>query len=181
MFCFVSCSKPFDYQSALKEELESGEKNNDIILDIHFGMSNDDFYNYCRQLNQEQKATQGPKNRSVQVSLPDFERPAHMLFYPNFKDNMIVEMPILFAYDDWAPWNKETFANKFILNIRDLVSDWYDVSLKLVKDANGYPGYIAIQGNRQLALTVQDDQYVKLIVSNMSEIQVEGELTFKRN
>jgi len=98
-----SCEKNYNYEDVVKTELESGKIYNHIILDIDFGMTKNDFYDYCWKLNNEKKAGQGPTNRTVKVPIDEISKEAYMLFYPNFSDDQIVEMPILFEYDDWAP------------------------------------------------------------------------------
>ena len=170
-----------DYKKLVDEQRSSGLVDNRIVLDIGFGMSSQEFYDYCWQINKEGLASQGPKNRTVQVEIEDLSKPGYMLFYPNFEDDKIVEMPILFGLHDWSPWNEESFGKEFIFEIRDLVEDWYSIELQLAIDTTGYPGYIGINGNKKAALTVQDDQFVKLIVSDMNHIAPGEQLVYKRN
>jgi len=179
---FVTCSDQYDYATELEKEMSSGQRNDHIVLDIDFGMERQAFYDYCWKLNNDQKAGQGPLNRSVKVELEDFDKKAHMLFYPNFKDDRIIEMPILFAYEDWSPWNKDSFSNKIIFEVRDLANKWYNIELKLVKDSTGYPGYVSVKGNKRITLTIQDDHYAKLLVTDLSAMDtLDQTLTFKRN
>lgn len=181
LFLLQSCESTYNYNDTLRRELESGVIQNHIILDIDFGMKKDHFYDYCWKLNNEQKAEQGPNNRTVKVEIHELEKRAYMLFYPNFINDEIVEMPILFGYEDWSPWNRESYSSKLILKVRELVNNWYDIDLQLVRDTTGYPGYVNIQGNRKLTLIVQNDQHVKLLVTDMTKVEDPfGPLIYKR-
>jgi len=177
----IGCKKEIDYQTLVETNLSLGQEFNDIIYDIKFGMTSDEFYDYCRELNKEYKAEQGPKKRTVQIEVDGFSEPCYMLFYPNFINDEIAEMPILFALHQWSPWNKESYSDDIIYEVRDLIEDWYDMDLHLLIDTTDYPGFVGCKGNKKVTLTIQNDQFVKLLVTDMLRIDPETELVYKRN
>jgi len=176
-----SCKQEIDYRTLVEQGLAKEVRHDKIVLDIGFGMGSKEFYDYCWKLNKEGKAGQGPKNRSVQVEIEEFSNPSYMLFYPNFIDEKIAEMPILFAAHKWSPWNKEVFSSKIIYEVRDLVESWYDTDMHLMYDTNEFPGYLGIKGNKRIAITIQDDQFVKVLVSDMTIVDPGESLVYKRN
>ena len=165
------CQNKFDYTATMQNELAKEERNDHLFLKIDFGMMSSDFFDYCLQLNKQQKIGEGPGNRSVQYSLEEFDHEVYMLFYPKFADDKIVEMPVLFAYKKWSPWNKDLFSNKLIVRIKDVLENWYGDKFYLLKDKNGKPGYVQIKGNRLVTITIKDDQYVKADMIDMSQVQ----------
>ena len=77
------------------------------FLGLYFGMPEKDFYMHCWKLNQKGLIKQGESNTTVEYQLKDeLKYPAVMDFYPKFNQGKISEMPVMFKYKGWAPWNK---------------------------------------------------------------------------
>jgi len=95
---------------------ESASNVDSLFLGISMGMNKDAFYDYCWQMNNKKVFTHGPTNQSVQYMLEtELSHPVEMQFYPSFHEDKIYEMPVLFSFNSWAPWNREYFSNILFL------------------------------------------------------------------
>ena len=111
------CSPGKTYERRLNRELASGVRYDSLFMGISFGMTQDEFFNHCWKMNKDSVVRQGTANMSVQYDLnEELKYPATMNFYPVFGDGKIVEMPVRFIYNGWAPWNKELSAAKLALS-----------------------------------------------------------------
>ena len=98
------CSPGKKYERRLNRELSSGIRYDSLFMGLSFGMSSELFYEHCWGLHRDSLVRQGSANMSVQYDLnEELNYPATMNFYPVFFENRIVEMPVRFIYNGWAP------------------------------------------------------------------------------
>lgn len=176
-----SCAD-FDYSKKVESELAKKIEKNEMFLGVYLGMKSNEFFEYCAEKNKEGVFQDGLTGRTVQYELTGLKEESYILFYPEFKDGVIVEMPALFTYEKWAPWNKELFSNKLILEVRILLEEWLSEKFVLVRDKNNVPGFVNISGNRRITISIQDDQFVKVIFTDLTKMDNPfGPLVFKPN
>ncbi len=163
---FFSCSKTSEYHQMVERELASGLRQDSLFFGIYLGMSSKDFYAHCWNLNKTGLIRQGATNTSVYYEVKDFEYPASMDFYPNFIQDKIVEMPVLFAYDSWAPWNKHLSAENLKAEVLKLMEEWYGSGFIEIENPNkiGTAGnaFVKVDGNRRISIYNMDDSKVRV-------------------
>ena len=118
----------------VKKELAKGKRVDSLFLGISFGMTSKTFYGYCWELNKKGIFTDGASNTMVLYKINSALRfPASMNFYPDFYENKIYHMRVIFQYDGWAPWNKAQYADSLLPDILRLYKKWYPGSNEFIK------------------------------------------------
>lgn len=165
-----------EYEQAVEKGLASGERHDSIFFGLQLGMTADSFYKHCWELNKTQKFKQGQFNTSVEYSMDEFKYPAVMNFYPTFnEEGVVAEMPVMFNYKGWAPWNKKLWADSLVLQVKGLMEKWYGPGFIEMKHPEKGTRYVKVDGNRRIILWAVDDQYVKALFSDLTRIKKESE------
>lgn len=163
-----NCSSPTDeYKRLVRKELASGERYDSLFLGTYLGMDSKDFYKHCWELNHQGLIKEGPGNTTVQYYLPDQEHAIRMLFYPKFYNNVIYEVPVEFTYDAWAPWNKEFFSDKLLVEVIKVLESWYGKGFMEIEYPERGSVWVKVDGNRRISVWCQDDQKVKALFTDM--------------
>ncbi len=163
-----------DYERLVERELASGERYDSIFFGIYLGMTADSFYKHCWQLNKTRKFKQGQYNTSVEYLIEDFRYPALMNFYPVFDDEgVIVEMPVMINYQAWAPWNRKLWADSLLVNVKGLLEKWHGTGFIEVRHPEKGVRYVKVDGNRRIILWAVDDQYVRVLYSDLTRLKKE--------
>lgn len=158
-----------DYQKLVDRELASGVRADSLFLGISFGMTAKEFYDHCWQLNKDSVIKEGTGNASVKYMPEGFPSDVSMLFYPNFSDSSrIVEMPILFAYDSWAPWNQQYSADSLLPRVLEMFTDWYGGEFLKVEHPERGVVWVKVDGNRRIRVFKKDLQYVRAVITDLT-------------
>ncbi len=162
------CSPGKTYERRLKRELASEVRYDSLFMGISFGMTSEEFYEHCWGLNRDSVVKQGTANMSVQYDInEELKYPATMNFYPNFWENRIVEMPVRFLYNGWAPWNKDLAASSLALDVKHWYEEIYGKGFITVAHPINGEAYTKIDGNRRITIYVENDMYVWAIFTDM--------------
>lgn len=162
------CSPGRKYERKLERELASGVRYDSLFLGLSFGMTSEEFFKHCWGLNKDSLVRQGTANMSVQYDLEkELKHPATMNFYPIFGDDRIVEMPVRFIYNGWAPWNKELAPDKLAKEVKNWYEDIYGRGFITVTHPMKGKAYTKIDGNRRITVYVENDLYVWAIFKDM--------------
>ncbi len=162
------CSPGKTYERRLNRELASGIRNDSLFMGLSLGMTTDAFYKQCWDLNKDSVVQQGSANMSVQYDLnEELEYPATMNFYPKFDSGKIVEMPVRFIYNGWAPWTKELSAGNLAKDVRNWYEGIYGKGFITVTHPMNGEAYVKIDGNRRITIYVENDLYVWAIFTDM--------------
>ena len=165
----VGCSPKSRYDQKLKRELASGIRHDSLFLGMHFGMSDKNFYTLCWELNREGVIRQSNSNTSVIYDPGEkLKHSATMEFYPKFLNEKIVEMPVKFFYDGWAPWNKELSSAQLVDDIRNWFENEYGKGFISVTHPSRGKAFTKIDGNRRITIYQEDDLYAWAIFTDMS-------------
>ncbi len=162
-----ACQVKTDYQKWEEKELNSGVINDSIYLGISFGMSPKEFFAHCWELNKEGLIRQGPINNSVEYQLEGLEYPAKLNFYPTFHENEIIEMPATIYYSAWSPWNKTYYADSLQLDVINWLGETYGAEFMEITHPKRGTVQVSLSGNRRISVQKKDDQYVKVIFSDL--------------
>jgi len=166
---FMACEQKSPYQKLLEEELASGERYDSLFLGLEFGMTSKGFYGTCWQMNKEGKIRQGTRNATVVYDLGDqLPHSAKMDFYPKFHKDKIFEMPVVFRYDGWSPWNRDLWSDSLQVDVVHLLEEWHGKGFIEADHPELGTAFVKIDGNRRIAITMLDDQLVKVTYTDMS-------------
>ncbi len=165
---FSACKS--DYERMVEEGLASGVRNDTLFLGIYLGMTKKDFFAHCWELNKQKLIKQGNSNTSVEYEMKELKSPALMNFYPTFHEDKIHEMPAMFNYIAWAPWNKDLWSDSLIVDVRNMMEKWYGGNdfVKMEHPEKGFR-FVKVDGNRRIILWKEDDQFVKALYTDLTK------------
>ena len=113
--------------------------------------------------------TQGPNNLSARYFMNEgLKAPANLDFYPTYKNDSIVEMPTIFSYKDWAPWNKPLCADSLLVDVLQLASKWYGPGFFEIKNKKHGDLWVKVEGNRRIRIIKQEPNFVRMVITDMS-------------
>lgn len=165
----ISCNGRNFFDHSLEKR-----KNDSLFLGISLGMEKKAFYDYCWEMNRRKVFKHGPTNQSVEYKLAtELNSPVSMQFYPSFHDDKIYEMPVLFNYESWAPWNKEFAADTLFLKMVPLFKKWYGDDFQTLQHPTMGKIYYQMKGTRRINLFIRDDQFVQAV---FTDLKVEKEI-----
>jgi hypothetical protein len=173
------CSPESKYERRLKHELASGVRYDTLFMGIYLGMPEKDFYTHCWMLNREGLIRQGSKNKTVEHELrEELKYPATMNFYPEFAQGKIIEMPVRFTYNGWAPWNKSTSSDSLAFDVLRWYEKIYGDGFIKVEHPKRGMAYVRIDGNRRITIFKEDDMHVWAVFKDMlAERVIQDEIT----
>lgn len=169
VFC-ISCSNSSNgfkkYERLAAKEMASGKRTDSIFLGLYLGMPAKDFYTVCWQMNRKGIIMDGYNNNYVLYKLnrDELRYPGSMNFYPDFLNEKIARMRVIYQYDGWAPWNKVLYADSLLVDIVRLYKTWYPAGNEFIQvdDAKKGTIYVKVDNNRQITIGRFDDMYVKV-------------------
>lgn len=166
LLAFVSCKKEVTYESLIESGLRSGVKMDSLFLGYYFGMEQEEFYEHSWNLNRQGKITGLVKIEYRPDWLP---YNSIMLFYPDFKDGKINNMPVQISYEAWAPWNRERSADSLMVHLVEHFEKefghrfhWLYVP-ELEKKA-----YFSMKGNQGIKISLLNDMIVDFEITDYS-------------
>ncbi len=165
---WMHCEKSA-YHQQLSEQLATGQRFDTILFDIHFGMQRNDFFAYCWKKNQEGLFTNGSTNTTVRYKTKEFlSKPVYVDFYPTFYNDRIIEMPVYFNYEAFAPWDKSFSSDSLYAEVLTFITTKYETTFADIKlPHEPEPVKISLRGNRRIMLRKENDKVVALF-SDMS-------------
>jgi len=144
-----------------------GPELDSIFFNLTFGMSKQTFRDTLWKLNKTSDFEEGGNALSIlHVMKNDFGLPVHMNFFPVFSGDRLYQMPIVYHYESWAPWNRQLYSDSLIVKIVQKFEKDYHVKFTERKTEDGRPAYYSYTGTRKILLTLQDEQYVKVLMEN---------------
>jgi hypothetical protein len=139
-----------------------------LFLGISLGMDKKAFYDHCWELNRQKVFSQGPQNQEVQYLLEhELDAPVYMRFYPSFYHDKIIDMPVLFSYEAWAPWNKQYSSDSLFSKVLTLFEKWYGGDFKVLDHKTMGKVFYKFDGKRRINIFIRDDQNVQAVFTDM--------------
>jgi hypothetical protein len=135
-------------------------------------MSRQAFYDSSWALNRRGLVMQGPQNENVLYKISDaLPYEAAMLYYPDFRDDRVVQMRANFQYDAWAPWNRRHWSDSLLLDIRQLMETWYGEGFMIREIPVPLKGFthefVKIDANRQITIRRASDSDVLVLITDL--------------
>lgn len=150
---FSKCSKKAKYETMIREGLESGQRHDTLFLGLYLGMTSEDFYKHCWDLNKQGLVRQGNDNASVLYVLEDeLKAPVDVNFYPSFYEEKIYEMPVKFKYQGWAPWNKQFDSDSLQVELVEVYKGWYGPGFMEINHSSRGKAFVKVDGNRRISI-----------------------------
>lgn len=180
IIAILSCQPKSEYHKLVEKELASGIRNDSIFFGLYLGMSSKDFYTHCWELNKQGLIRQGASNTSVYYQIDDFKYSAGMDFYPQFFEGNIAQMPVIFSYHGWAPWNKHLSVDSLMPEVLGLMEEWHGPGFIEIQNPNPNPllqnpnAFVKVNGNRRISVYALDDARVRVdYVDLIAEKEIE--------
>ncbi len=169
----LACTPRDRYERMINKEIASGERHDSLFLGLRLGMTDKQFYGQCWELNKQGLIRQGTNNTTVLYEIDTLGSSIDMNFYPDFYKGRIWRMPVKFNYEAWAPWNTHLSADSLQQKLLNVYKQAYGDDFMKVRHPERGMAYIKVDGNRQISISKQDDQYVWVV---FSDLLVEKEL-----
>lgn len=144
-------------------------KSDSLFLGFYLEMPRKDFFDHCTELNKQQKITQGPggtTNVEYRI-LNDYDSEISMRFFPTFIDDKIYEMPVIYTYVAWAPWNRQYWAENLLPKVLEKYKLTYGDDFELLNHPTQGKVYYKIDGKRRINLFVKDEQFVQAVFTDL--------------
>lgn len=174
--CSCSTSPIAEYDRQVKKELATGKRVDSLFMGISLGMTSKTFFGYCWEMNKKGIFSDGVNNTMVLYKIDSgLKYPATMDFYPDFHDNKIYHMRVVFQYNAWAPWNKAQYSDTLLPDVLLMFKKWYPGGNEFIKMTDKLRGtiYVKVDGNRRITLGRFDDMVVK---ADYTDLLVEEKL-----
>lgn len=180
LLLLAACERTPSHEAIVARELARPDTVREIFLNYELGMLRQAFYDSSWALNRRGLVRQGPQNQNVLYKIPDaLPYEATMLYYPDFKDDRVVQMRASFQYDAWAPWNRRLWSDSLLLDVRQLMETWYgegfmirEISVPLKGLTHGF---VKIDANRQITIRRASDSDVLVLITDLRATLPEGD------
>jgi hypothetical protein len=161
-----------------KVSTDKNKGNEDsLFLGFTFGMERKAFFTYCWDMNKKGLFTHSPTNAAVEYKLKrELNAPVLMRFYPAFHEDKIYEMPVVFMYEAWAPWNQQYSSDTLFVKLLPLFKKWYGEEFKSEDHPTMGKVYYRFDGKRRINLFKRDEQFVQAVFTDMQVKQVVKEI-----
>ncbi|MBN3583873.1 hypothetical protein JYB64_15870 [Algoriphagus aestuarii] len=164
IFFIQSCDSSFFHSSE-----DTISETDSLFLGFYLGMPQKDFFDHCTELNKQQKITQGPGgSTNVEYRIVDeYDSEISMRFFPTFIDEKVYEMPVLYTYVAWAPWNRQYWAENLLPEVLEKYKLTYGDDFELLDHPTQGKVYYKIDGKRRINLFVKDEQFVQAVFTDL--------------
>ena len=158
-----------EYTRLVERELSKGVQVDSLFLGLRFGMTRQEFFDHCMDLNRQHLTTVGYKNSSVLYTLTyDSAVTIDMHFFPDFKEEKIYKMPTIFTYKNWSPFDRNTQSDSLLVKVKGILEEWYGSGfIKVEKDEGKDFAFVKVDGNRQIVLFRENDMDVKAVFTDL--------------
>ncbi|HSJ69121.1 MAG TPA: hypothetical protein VK921_15665 [Anditalea sp.] len=158
------CTQKTEYDIIKERELSSGKVNNELFLDLKFGMDRKTFYGTCWEHNKNGILTNGAHALLIQYK-PEMPsgKATDMFFYPKFDDDKLIFMPIEFEYPAWFPTNEEYSSTVLKEDVVNLLESWYGPGFfEVTNKDKTISAMVKIDGNRLIRVFKKDLKSVRV-------------------
>lgn len=166
---FYSCKQSEEqrYKSYEAEQMASQQRSDSLFYDLYFGMSKKEFRDYCFNMNIEGYFKQGGRRNSnwVEAELKGLDYPAAITFYPEFKNDTIVEMNASIYYKNAQYKDGKFHRDSLLLDVQQFLLKHYGGELFTIKSPVFYKDDVSVmvKNNRRITLYgATTDQMINL-------------------
>ncbi|NRB52615.1 MAG: hypothetical protein HRU41_33445 [Saprospiraceae bacterium] len=165
-----------EYEQRVEKELASGVTQDSLILGLRMGLSKQEYFDACWELNRQQQINSGTGDASAHY-ITDRDsnglntlRSKDVLFFGVFDEEDIMRgMQMTYSFVAWAPWNRNMQSDSLLLHLRDeFLLDYPGndfIELKLKEAEN--PALVKIDGNRQILMYAKGKKDVVVKIEDL--------------
>jgi len=151
------CNSKNRLEKVIETELASGERYDSLFLGLEFGITMQEFYDHCRELNSQGLVREGSKNMSVEYIFKDsLDQPIAFNFYADRAANGPIHKYYTSFYYYAFALNRHLYADRLIEMLPAILMDWYGGNEPFTLRKNGKEYIYKIDGNRVIELYVYD-------------------------
>jgi hypothetical protein len=133
-------------------------------------MSKKEFFDHSWKLNKQKKISNGNGAEILQET-EGLKAPGQKIFYPDFKNDKIVRMPVKYSYDGWAPWNRHLWADSLKLDVKRLLEERYQIEFKEINSSKTGKKYLYhVSANKEIRISELDDSKVLVEYIDLTQI-----------
>lgn len=160
------------YRQAITEGLAASEHPDVSMLGLTLGMTDQEFWDRCTELNRQQLITMAGSSNQVSHPMPtDLDQPATLMLQPLFtadKPRRIKSLQMDLNYDAWSPWNRNAQADSLLPRAAVYFATLLDTDLIELDHPQHGRTYASVQGNRLFALWRRDGSVVRGMLTDLS-------------
>jgi len=97
-----------------------------------------------------------------------------MNFYPEFHEGKVYEMPVVFSYNAYAPWNQAYSVDTLLQESIAHVEQWYGEGFIKMEHPEKGVAYAKVDGNRRVMLYPGDEKVNMLVTDLLVENQIKN-------
>lgn len=165
-----------EYESRVERELASGIIQDSLILGLRMGLSKQEYFDACWELNRQQQINSGTGDASAHY-ITDRDssglntlRSKDVLFFGVFDEEDIMRgMEMTYSFVAWAPWNRNMQSDSLLLHLRDEYLADYPGNdfLELELEGSENPALVKIDGNRQILMYTKGKKDVVVKIEDL--------------
>ncbi len=154
VFIITGCTGDSEYRSLVKRELGTNIRKDTLLMDLRFGMDKREFFGHCWELHKKGVIREGVANVTIYFSLERFGKKYDVNFYPNFYEGKIVDLPVIYSYSAFAPWNPEFSLDRLLQEVLEIHMEEYGDDFIEIRSKNNEKGvaYVRVDGNRRISI-----------------------------
>lgn len=169
-FAMSACRRDLSWQELEANEIAKGCISDSLFGGIHFGMTRDEFYKHCFEMNRKKQFFQSTEGVQVKyVITAGFQQPVVLNFYPQFQQSDSIRLVKgAFSFQGWVPFRKDFSSDELLRQVTFQLHDWYggnDFVRKPSPAATTSVDYVKIDCNRRITLTRMLAYEDKILVS----------------
>lgn len=155
------CSNENKLEKVIKEELASGIRHDSLFLGLKFGITLQEFYDHCWELNRQGIVKEGAQNMSVEYIFKDsLDQPIAFNFYAHRNgEGPIHQYNTSFYYYAWA-LNRHLYSDRLMEMLPAILMEWYGGNEPFTMIKDGKEHMYKIDGNRMIDLVIHDESTV---------------------
>lgn len=169
LLILVSCSNKANQNQQETVASITIQEADSLIHDYTFGMTRDEFFELSWKYNSDGILINGSGAEIVE-DINWLIAPAKRVFYPKFVDEKIVQMPIIYSYKGWAPWNTHLSADSLMYHLLPVISEEYGVEFETLSESSDNVIYVGIVGNTEIEISTISSFEVEVTYTDLSNI-----------
>ncbi len=175
-----ACSNPAkSYEEMEQRELAKNIRRDDLLLGLKLGMESKAFFTRCKELNGQRLLTNGTEGLSVKYEIPKgkMKFDAYCNFFPDFKNDKVYYLPLVFSYTGWMPGISEMTNVKLVADVKKYAESEYGTGFIPVKEHEGGKFWAKVDGNRRITISIRDESSVRMVIADLTvvkELEKEG-------
>ena len=169
----TNCEEPSEYQMHVQQELAKDIRVDSLIFEYKFGMTKDEFLTYSWEINKQGLIVNGSGAEVVQ-DVDWLKSPARRSYYPKFQEDKIIQLPLQYTYNGWAPWNTHLVSDSLKVDVMNYLENQYNAEFKVLPDSGAVDIHYHIEGNREIRVFTVDEKTVRVLFSDLSKVNLES-------